>query len=249
MALGLGGRPSVMVTLLVAMFALIGSTFPFVARRLDLLIWPVLLFLGRLPSVSYSGDMHEFLLPRPFRNGPRVVGGVVFPLLLALSLPALGLSFLSQDWFESGGLFGHVFKHRPPSEDDVRYMREILGATFLPANWPTGGLPAALWVQLRPLLLLDALRTALLLIGMVFGLSPLSRADEKPSLGSLQVAPGVAFLIIFVLFARVTFLATFAKWPVPRLWFLALLAAVAMAHWSWKAYRLNAPARSSKPRG
>ena len=80
---------------------------------------------------------------------------------------------------------------------------------------------------------------------MLFGLAPLPMAGEKPGRGSGTVATVVAFLVIMAVFARVEFLDSFARWPVPRLWFLALLAVVAVAHWSWRARRVNAPARAA----
>jgi hypothetical protein len=245
LALSFSGSTVVFVGIMVGFCVLIGLTAPFLGRRLDFLLW-TLIFAARIVSFMYSGDTHEFLTPRPFRTGPRVVAGVVFPLLAVLILPAAGLCFTNQGWLESGGLIGRLIgKPRPPSEDEIRYMREILGATFLPAKWPAAGLPADLWAQLRPLMFVDVLRTALLVVMMLFGLAPLPKAGEKSNAGSALAATLLGLAVVLAVFFRVDFVEKFAGWPVPRVWFLALLAAASVAQWSWRARRLNAPARAS----
>ena len=95
--------------------------------------------------------MQEFLGPLPFKRWPRFVGGVLFTLSIMLLAPALALCFVNLAWIERGGILG-LFSPNPPPADAIRYLREVLGATFMPDKWPAGGLPPELWAQLRPLL-------------------------------------------------------------------------------------------------
>ena len=131
-AFSVSGNAGVFIVISAALLAVTGLAFPFIGRHPEVVLWAILLVLGRLLSVPYGGDMHEFLLPRPFRNGPRVLAGVVFPLLLVLIVPATGLCFTSR-LDRGGGLIPTIVGKRAPSADDIRYMHGILGATFLPA--------------------------------------------------------------------------------------------------------------------
>src|SRR5262249_49452606 len=145
----------------------------------------IALLPGIMLATAYSGDMHEFLTPRPFDRRQRFVGSVLPALVLALLLPAISPCFFSLDWFNHDGLIG-LFTHRTLDVRVVGYMRRVLGATFLPEAWPAAGLAPELWTRLHPLLYLDVLRTALVSLAMVFGV-PFWKAREKPNRQARQV--------------------------------------------------------------
>ena len=119
----------------------------------------------------------------------------------------------------------------PPREDVVAYLRGVLGATFLPEKWPAGGLPVELWVRLRPLLYLDILRSALLMLTLGLALAPYisSGAKDRPPV-SIALA-----LLAFAAAMRLGMTWT-RSLPVPPLWFAALLAALAIGD-SWRRAR------------
>ncbi|HEY7374979.1 MAG TPA: hypothetical protein VIF57_22645, partial [Polyangia bacterium] len=222
---------------ILAGFAVFYGMSPFALWTAPSFIWAFVI-LARLIAAVYSAEVHEFLLTRPFDGGRRFVGGVLFPSLFLLLAPLTALCFVNLHWIERGGLFGH-----PPSTDAIRYMREVLGATFLPDTWPRAGLPQHLWAQLRPLLYLDVLRVTLVILSILF-IFPIRQSVVGSNDRPVPVGSVLIFLVAVWVMARVHFLDAFAAWPMPRLPFFALLAGVSIAHFWWLARQMSAPPRA-----
>jgi hypothetical protein len=239
---GAGWSYTAAIVFIVVATILVGS-IPFIGQGSIAIFWlPVL--AAAVASRAYSGDMREFLAARPFKARERV-GGLVLPLLIPLLAAAAALCAVNPHWVDIGGPFG-IWKPHPPRAAHIRYMREVLGATFLPDQWPAGGLPHHLWVQLRPLLYVDVLRLTLLMVAVFFAV-PIPKAGENPR---RRVAAGNIVLIlgIFGVLLRTDLLDTFRGWPMPGVPFLALLAAASIAHWVWRARAINAPPRPAAAR-
>lgn len=225
-----------------AMAVLLGL-IPILGRASQVFVSFVIFVPVRQVGAAYSGDMQEFLGPLPFKRWPRFVGGVLFTLSMMLLAPALALCFVNLDWVERGGILG-LFSPDPPKADAIRYLREVLGATFMPDKWPAGGLPPDLWAQLRPLLYLDILRAALLIVALLFGMAVIRRAEARPGFEA-ALFPNLALLgIVFAIITRDAGLS--AKLPVAPLWFVALVALAAIGHWAWRVRVVNAPTRAQR---
>jgi hypothetical protein len=204
----------------------------------------IMLFVIALPtqavSTVHSRESFEFLHPRPFTRGQQMVGGVVIPVAMALVMPAIAIAQIDLDWINAGGFIDRwLSKPGYAHQSTLDYLRDAVGATFLPEKWPAGGLTTAMWAQLRPLLWLDLLRLALLtLASLLCRPSGLSYATQR--LGLATSMP-----LMFVTFACALRLSSgpevLGPLPVPPLWFVALLFAAAVA--SWNLQRRLASAR------
>ena len=205
------------------------------------------LFIGGTWNV-YSDESAEFLRTRPFSKGQLLVAGTFRPLLLVLVLPVVALPLINLDLINAGGVLGWMKNPSSVHQSTIDFLREVLGATYLPEKWPTGGLTLDLWLRVRPLLYWDLLRCALLAVAFQFAMAPL-RASRAGRVGGTWLG-----LAIYALAVRNTFGAHFPLFkylPIVPLWLAPLLAAAAFAHWSWRARVVNAPARAMMvpPRG
>jgi hypothetical protein len=219
--------------------ASLGLLFPVLGQHGDALIWPAVLSANAM-SRACGGDTSEFLRTRPFDGAQRFVGGLLPPLALALLAPIAALCFVNLEWFNHAGLIG-LFKHQTLTADDLRYLREVLGATFMPEKWPAEGLSTDLWGRLRPFLYVDVLRTALLIAALFFAF-PIAKAGEKARPRSLSPGNVAILLVAFGTMLRVGLFRLYPGLPMPRLWFLALLATVSITHWVWRVRVVSAPA-------
>jgi hypothetical protein len=186
--------------------------------------------------LAYSRDANEFLVPRPLGNGQRLAGSAVFAAFAVLVAPGIAFCLVDRHWIDHGGL-GRLLEAGSPNANDIRYLRDVLGATFMPDQWPADGLPLHLWARLRPLLYLDLSRMTLLSVAALFAGAPLH--------GGKSVR-GLTFLIVLTTFAAAMRLTPsmvdiffIAKLPIPSLGFVALLAAVSIAQWFWWARFLS----------
>lgn len=219
----------------------IGLMFPIQGYRMNLFLW-LSVIPGRALARAYSGKEQEFIRTRPFGGKEHFVGGALPHLMLLLLAPATALCFLTLDWINHGGLLGLLMHLDGPHSEDVRYMREALGAVFLPEKWPAGGLTGDLWVRLRPLLCLDLLRTALLMLAMAFAI-PIDKGGEKLGGRSIALTNVVMGLAVLGAMIRMTFFFAFKSVPMPPLWFAAVLAAATVANWVSQAHGVGAPSR------
>ena len=230
------------IVLMGSLAAVVGLSFPILGSHLEVLIWPAIL-LGQSLSTVYSGDMHEFLHARPLTAGQRFVGGALPAMLIPLVVPATAACFVNLDWINHCGLLG-LFKRVAPNASDVAYLRDVLGATFLPEKWPEAGLAPELWARLRPLLYVDALRAALVIVAILFAV-PIRKVGEVPGRPSVPVTNIVILLIVFASMVPLDLVPMMKRLPLHRLWFLALLAAAAVTNWIRHARKISAPARGA----
>jgi len=199
----------------------------------------VLMVPSEITQAIYSRDTHEFLRPRPVTNGQIVVAGLVIPLLIALSLPALALALVDRDWINRGGLF-----FKPPFASTLEYLRVVLGATFLPEKWPPGGLTVEMWQKLRPLLYMDVLRMTCLILASLFSKAGVNRGASK-NRGPVSSVNMALMIITFVCGMRLSLPggggSFFGSLPMPSVWFAALLAVVTIVSWDRHRRALIAP--------
>jgi len=223
-----------------------GMLFVVFGHHLEFVFWPMV--CGMRLVAAYSGDTYEFLRPLPYsrrRHFVRTVGPVLF---VALVVPATAVWFVNFDWFNHDGLLGLISRRAQVLRAmDIAYLRHVLGATFLPEKWPAGGISLDLWARLRPLLYLDILRTSILSVAMLFAV-PLRKVGERPGRQSLQVTNLVLMLAVFGTVFCNQLSPVSPRMPVPRLWFLALLACVSIAHFAWKVRVINSPGKSAGAR-
>ena len=237
-----GGRSALLLVIAAAVIALLGVSGPVFGHHAELYIGMAGLPASML-GFLYSADLNDFLRTRPFNRGQRFVGGMLPPLFLALLAPVVALFFVDLDWFNRGGLFG-LFKRHAPTQDEIRYLREVLGATFLPEKWPAGGLSHDLWIRLRPLLYLDVLRGTLLIVAMLFAF-PVRKAGERSGRQSFPPGNVAVLMACFATVMWIGFSPGSSSFPVLRLWHLALLACVSVAHWLWRVRVIAAPFRAT----
>jgi len=198
-------------------------------------------FVGtKLIAKTYSNDTQDFLGTIPIARGPRVIGGVVFPLLLILFGHVVAALMISRELLDQGGLLGRLFGRTSPNDDTIGHLREVLGATFLPEKWPAGGLSIDLWLRLRPLLYMDLLRSALLFLTLVFAAVPFVATVR----GEKLRPPLNIVLVLLVVASALRLDRMLTSLPIPPLWFAALLAVVAIADW-WRRARAGLPPASS----
>jgi hypothetical protein len=221
-----------------------GMLFPVLGYRIELLFWPMV--IGMNLAGAYAGDTYEFLRPLPYSRRRHFVRSVGPALAIALVVPATALCFISLDWFNHDGLVGlitrraHMFRAQ-----ELAYLRHVLGATFLPEKWPAGGVSMDVWARLRPLLYLDLLRSSILIVAMLFAV-PLRKVGERAGRQSLQATNVLLMLAGMATLFCNSLSSLSPRVPVPRLWFLALLACVSIAQFAWKVRVINSP---GKPTG
>jgi hypothetical protein len=185
-------------------------------------------------AAVYQGETHEFLHTRPFTGGQRLVGGVFVPAFFALLPLAVMIPFINREWFNHGGLLTGLFKLPPLHASTLAYMRDVLGATFLPEKWPAEGLSPELWLRVRPLLYMDTLRVALFIIASLFLRTPLKFRTRDMRTRWVTLTLYLVTLISALRLSSNSSRPTSAL-PVPPWWFAALLAVAAIAHWIWTA--------------
>ena len=106
----------------------------------------------------------------------------MIPLFIALVVPTLMLSFVDLDWINHDGLAGRLFNWPRPHESTLSYLRDIVGATFLPETWPPAGLSADMWQRLRPLIYWEQVRVTASSLPRYF-LARFSAAPPDPPCG------------------------------------------------------------------
>jgi hypothetical protein len=195
-------------------------------------------------AAAFSAEAYDFIGPRPFSERQRWVGGLAYPLLVTLGFSALMLPCLSLDWMNGGGLVGRLLNLPFLSQPHIGYLRDVLGATFLPEKWPVEGLSQELWTRVRPLLWLDLFRATLFAVAGLFvrATIPLVGGDGKLT---RPVSP-VSFVLLLLVGVGALRLGTgqsLFSW-VPPWWAAATLAAVAIAYWLWQI-RVSKPTGSS----
>lgn len=196
---------------------------------------------SQVVGAAFSPEATEFVGPRPFSLGQRLLGGLLVPLLITVGFSVLMLPCFSLAWINGGGLPGRLFAHVPffarPNTDFLRG----LGATFLPEKWPAGGLSAEDWARVRPLLGLDLLRANLFSIAALFSIAtlPIATGNRKqvPSLGMLM------FMTILLCSFRIQ-AGGLIRFAMPTWWFAGLLAIAAVVHWRHFVRRAHAHARA-----
>jgi hypothetical protein len=197
-------------------------------------------------SVAFSSEAHEFFEPLPLSGTQRWVGGLAYPLLVTFGLLLLMLPCLSLEWMNGGGLPGRLIKHTVFGRPSTGYLRDVLGATFLPEKWPAGGLSPEQWSRVRPLLWLDLLRTALFTVASLFVRATFPLPGDDKTRTPIPRVDLVLFLLIGVCVMLFSTHRLFVNW-LPSWWFAAILAAVAVARWLWKVR--GAPATGSSTPG
>jgi hypothetical protein len=186
---------------------------------------------------TYSCERFQFLRPIPFTRRQRFVGGLVIPLLLMIAVPESMMAYVDIDWINHDGLLGRLFRS-PIHDSTLTYLRDVVGATFLPEKWPAGGLSHDLWPRLRPLLWLDLLRVVCIQLAYLFGAAHLTGGSGRALSGVTLL--GFAIQMVALLGAIASLIPNRFV-PVPPLWFAALLAAVAIATFAWRVRAVNAP--------
>jgi hypothetical protein len=146
---------------------LVAACFLFTIPGMMLFIFVILMRSNALTE-AYSGETYEFLRARPFSRGQRFVGGVLIPLLAVVVPPTLALLFVDANSINTGGLVGRLFPSWPKHGQDLAYLRDIVGATFLPDTWPPGGLTPEMWTRVRPLLWIDHARVTTIVVAALF---------------------------------------------------------------------------------
>ena len=203
-------------------------------------------------SQTYSHETFEFLRPLPFSRWRRFFGGAVIPLIATLAAPLVMTAYVDLDWINHEGWSRWLFKSPHAHQSTLAYLREIMGATFLPEKWPAGGLPPEVWPRLRPLLWLDLLRIEALLVAVLFGGGAMLGGGG--ALGGKRWLPTLmsfAFVMV-VYFASVRLVVgSLARIPLTSHGFAFLLAALAIAYWTWRVRVVNSPegATGSSMRG
>jgi hypothetical protein len=265
-AASVGGQGGSTLSTAVRFFLVVHETSP--ALLLSLL--PIIAFMTALPisgtalqmfalvaafigpgivGRAFSRETQEFLVAKPLARAPRLVGGAMFPLLIVLLAPAIAACLVNRELFDVGGVLGRVVGRHAPIADDIGYLRDVLGATFIPEKWPAGGLPVELWARLRPLLYMDLARTTCVTLTVFFAVAPFQRtrsADRPPRLNVVLGLVALATVLRLSLAA-----AALRPLPVPPLWFTALLATVSIVAWvrNTRAVIAPRPATDSSTRG
>ena len=226
------GTSRTFLVLLFALLAIMGVLCSAPRNVLQPSLLVLLFYSGRLFGGAYTGETREFLAAKPITGRARFIGSLALPLLVVLIWPATAACLINRHLVDHGGALGWLLGHASPREDEIRFLREILGATFLPEKWPVGGLPVDLWQRLRPLLVLDRVRTTLLVLTLVFGVAPLAgRArDKRPPVLNI-------LLMVVVIGAAIRLDGVATQLPIPPLWLSALSAAIAIADFARRARR------------
>ncbi|HXU06106.1 MAG TPA: hypothetical protein VN903_34365 [Polyangia bacterium] len=182
---------------------------------------------------AYSREQVDFIRARPFSGSQRFFGALVIPLLIALVVPVVMIASTDLDAINNGNLIGRLLDTMPSHDTTLAYLRDALGATFLPEKWPDGGLTQETWLRLRPLLWFDFLRAVAIIVAAMFS-AALAGSGRFFTYLLFQL-PALAAAI------RLSMPGVIDRLPVPPLWFTALLAALAIANFAWRVRRENAP--------
>jgi len=153
-----------------------------------------------------------------------------------IAVPVSMMAYVDIDWINHDGLVGRLFRS-PIHDSTLAYLRNVVGATFLPEKWPAGGLSADLWPRLRPLLWLELLRVVVFMFAFVLGGAHLAGVGRR---GTAATLLGFAIHITVLLAALASLFPERYAWAT-RLWFGALVAAVAIANFAWRVRIVSAP--------
>jgi hypothetical protein len=121
-----------------------------------------------------------FLRARPFTRRSLALGTWLPCIALVVLSPLCMFLTIQEAWF----IGPHPLGLAGGGRNKLPYLRDVLGATFLPALLPAEGLPAEVWPALRPLLVRNALRLVLLSLALFFswagqGMASARRTDGR----------------------------------------------------------------------
>lgn len=121
-----------------------------------------------------------FLRARPFTRRSLALGTWLPCIALVVLSPLSVFLTIQEAWFSGP----HPLRLAAGGQNKLPYLRDVLGATFLPALLPAGGIPAEVWPTLRPLLVRNALRLVLLSVALFFswagqGIASARRTDGR----------------------------------------------------------------------
>ena len=153
-------------------------------------------------------------------------------LAFLLVLPLAAMVGTNIDAVNGHGLGWHSAHGVRPDARDIDFVRDTIGAAFVPEKWPAGGLDPAFWPRLRPLIWLHIIKLSLFIDAMAFWMSlvDLSR-DRKSPRTRLLTVPALASLIL-------GFSTAFGlphSIPAPPLWLAAVWLAVTGATVWWRS--------------
>jgi hypothetical protein len=171
-----------------------------------------------------AGAGRDFLQTRPFTRAQLFAGGVLPWVLLTLLPFVILLRRLDLTWFEGAGW--------DPIPEQARYLRHVVGATFLPREWPAGRFPVEMWPALRALLWQRVAELALLALAVLFAVAGVAQSDDlkRPGRALLSILFAILTYYVAVTWTWLTPARRLA--PVFPLLVSALLAAVAL--WQWQ---------------
>ncbi len=163
----------------------------------------------------------------------RFVGGVfvLLPTRSACARDRVSVSSVG-NWIDSGDCTAGAPVRGAASqrEEEIRYLRDALGATFLPETWPAGGLPLRALGQASSTVVswIVFSETALLTLTVAVRAGSLS-STVRPARTSLW--PMLSIVLCLAVFRhhvlRMSFdISSIRYLPVPPLWFAALLATI-----------------------
>jgi hypothetical protein len=207
------------------LFAAVGP-LPTLSFTWLMLIAPV----SSLIASAYAPNADEFLRTRPLRSAWLIAGTVLPWTLIILLLPAVTLFKVPVDALSASLQSrdpGFGFTHRA----QVTYLREIIGATWLPAPATRGLISPEIWARLRPLLYLHVLRLAILMLALLFAMTGATIAASWKATGAGRWSRVVLILatagaaLPCVDLARVWHV----RWPTAPLWLSVALFFAAVA--------------------
>jgi hypothetical protein len=192
--------------------------------------------MSSMIALAHAPAAREFLRTRPLRRGWLLAGTVAPWTLFSLWQPVI--AFLR---VRSGVLRGGLDQAHDPlvlsRDEQLRYLREVIGATWFPAAAARGPLSPEVWAALQPLLYQHVLRMAILTLALVFSITAATITDSHHRASGARRWPNrllavVTFLAILPYINR--FALWHARWTAPPIWLSVVLALAGMIS-MWRA--------------
>ncbi|MEO5768359.1 MAG: hypothetical protein ABIS92_08400 [Polyangia bacterium] len=121
-------------------------------------------------TVAPSKGTVAFLTTRPLSRLHLVTATLVPAGLLVMALQLSWLAAVRPAFF-IGPEATAIFSHGVRPAETLHFLRQTVGATFLPTRLPSAGLPAESWPGLRALLQQHVVRVALLCIALAYSIA------------------------------------------------------------------------------
>lgn len=178
--------------------------------------------LSGLLTRARSPSTLAFLQARPFTRRSLWLGTWLPAIVLVVLPPLSMLLTVQEEWFIGPTALGFT----SGGANKLSYLREILGATFLPASLPAGGMPAEIWPALPPLLVRHAFRLALLSLALLFSLAGQAMASARRTDGRALWPGWLSSLLVSAMLVPCLDAARSWRipWAPPPLWLAGAMA-------------------------